>query len=324
MIKKLFVLSLSLLGIVLLAGCSKDGGTGPNQLSDEQAIQQQITTSDSLVDIFASEEATIDDQEEAEWEIFGKITTPIKPFRWGRKVESVNRNVDVVIIGDSVAIATIVKTISGQFIIRASYSDAASMPDTTIRKPFTERTERRLRFVRIGHSEHPERNWRPVAITLVQGDAQPDSNNKFTITSMEMITPLRTDTVTNPLETWLRFGGLRTRVPMFVEDDSVKVRVTIESNDTAKEISILRFGVMRPDHPRRRGRMELVSEVEVGLNAYVRVYEIKFQPRLPMGMAVGRFHAVVDVHSKGTLFDDSAPVSNRFWGLPYVAQRRRH
>lgn len=321
MMKNFVTLVVVLLGAVMLVSCSKDEGTSPTVLTDEQAIRQQITTSDSLADIFASEEATIDDQEDMEWDVYGKITTPIKPFRWGRKVESVNRSVDVVIIGDSVAIASIVKTISGKFLIRASYSDTAAFADTTIYKPFSERTERRLRFVRVGRSENRERNWKPVAITLVQGDAQPDSNNKFTILSMEIVTPLRTDTITNPLDTWLRFGGLRDRVPIFVERDSVKVRVTILSSDTAREISVLRFGAMRSDPRPRRGRMELVSETEVSAGTYVRVYEKTFYPRLPMGHAVGHFHAVVDVHSRGTLFDDSAPVSNRFWGLPYIAAR---
>jgi hypothetical protein len=323
--KNIITLTLVIGIIFLLASCSKDTGTGPDQLTDEQFIQQQITTSDSLADILLSEEATINDESELEWDV-GKITTPIKPFRWGRTIETVNRNVTVVIIGDSVAIATIVKTISGQFIIRASYSDEALFPDTTIRKPFTERTERRLRFVRIARSEHRERNWRPVAITLVQGDAQPDSNNKFFITSLEITTTSDTYRVSNPLDTWLRFGGLRTRVPLWTENDSVNVRLTIESTDTARESSLLRFGVMRPEHPRHRLRMQLVSEVTLDSTTYFRVYERKFPVRLPMGLpmgiAVGSFHAVVDVISKGTLFDDSAPVSNRFWGLPYLARRQ--
>lgn len=309
---------------IILTGCSKDSSTEPVRLTDKEAIERQVIQADSIAEFSISEDATIDDQSESDWnkDGFAKITTPINPIRWGRHIESVSRTVNVVIIGDTAAIATVVKTISGKLIIAASYSGVALLPDTIIRKPFTLRSERRIRFIRTARSEQPERDWRPVAITLVKGDAVPDAVNKFVITSLEITAPHDTVTVTNPLETWLWFRPLRNRVPVFVNNDSVKVRLTVESSDTSKEIAVLRFGVAQRWHPRLRTRMELVSEIMPDTNTYIRTYQKTFPIRIPMGLGMGRFNAVVDVLSRGTLFDDSAPVSNRFWGLPYVAVRR--
>ena len=315
--ERVILIAVSLIGLlVAILGCSKDA-LSPSGLSDEEAIRQQISQADSVAEFLSSDDAVIDDQYEQAWEFgaVGKVATPIKVFRWGRKVDQITRTVIIVVEGDSAATATITKTITGHLVIAAAYSDTASFPETVIRKPFTERSERKVRFVRIARSTSPEFNWRPVALTLVAGKTLPDSLINFTITSLDVITPDDTFHVTNPLDTWIRLRRLRERL-LFV-GDSVKLRLTVLSVDSAAELAIQRHGGL----DRHRARMHLVSNTPVG-GGWERVYERVFIPHLSLGLYMANYSFVVDVISRESLYDDSAPFTNRFWGLPYAVRHR--
>lgn len=324
-------LSIMVALVLSLVGCATDTSLDVNTSGDVQAIEQLTIQSDSLAEFQAQEEAAINDESELTWEGFGKSSTPVYPLRWGRKVESRSHVRTVTIIGDTAAEALITTTFSGNIVIAATYTEGSTTPDTIIRKPFVERVRRKIRFVRVGRGNDHSRNWRPDGMTLSVGNAEPESQNRFTITSALVVYRDRTDTVSDPLNTWLGFGRHRQRVQSIVAGDSVIVRVAIMSADADTEHAVLRYrsaGMRMPPHgggmQTHRVRMRLVSSTQIGAE-WERVYETSFRPSAPATMGLGgRAHlgAVIDVVSSGTLFDDSASVSNRFWAVPYVIVRR--
>ncbi|MBI3189155.1 MAG: hypothetical protein HYZ33_00755 [Ignavibacteriales bacterium] len=304
--------------LIALVGCAKDDVVTP-PATDDQAIEEMLTSVDSVSEFSESDEATISDPEEMEWEKYGfnKATTPVKVFKWGRRVNSVDRNVNVTRFGDTMAVALLTKVFHGNLVIAASYEDTAHHADTIIRKPFHERIQRKVIFARIANSDNPRRNWKPVAISLVAGGALPDSVNLFTIEKLEVFAPADTYTVTEPLNTWLRLGNYRDHVPVVRHGDSVIVRLTVVSSDDSAEAVALRWAA---EQGHFRERVRLVSTTPVS-GGYERVYERTFRAHLPFGRFIGRYNVVLDVHSWGSLNDDAMPVSNRLWGFPYDVRR---
>ncbi|TAK55130.1 MAG: hypothetical protein EPO24_12465 [Bacteroidetes bacterium] len=315
--KQLSILILVAL-VAVLAGCSKDDAVN-TPVTDDQAIQEMVVSDESVSDFSQSEETTISDDEEFEWSKYGfdETMTQVKVFRWGRRVVSVDRNVTVMYVGDTLAVALLTKMLNGNLVIAASYSDTAHLPDTLIRKPFHERLQRKIVFARIGTYDNPRQNWKAVAISLVEGGIVPDTLNKFDIESLAFISSSDTATITDPLNTWLRFGAQRDRVPIVHRGDSILIRMTLTSADDSAEAVVIRWtGESTNNDVIARMRMRLVSTTG-GPGAYERVYEMKIRAHLRLGRPFGRFNVVTDVHSWGTLNDDAQPVSNRLWGFPY-------
>ena len=121
---------------------------------------------------------------------------------------------------------------------------------------------------------------------------------------------------TDPLNTWFFLGFRHGTVPVVPAPDTITVRVTVLGADTAGEIVYLRHGVGGEHREFRRSRMRLVSSTG-SAGAYTRVYERQFVARRP-AWEIGRFNLVVDVLSRGSIFDMAAPYGNEFWGMPYV------
>jgi hypothetical protein len=257
------------------------------------------------------------------------LGVPVTPVRWGRHIfwNRVTRAYDVVIQpGDSVALVAITKTIPGEFWVAVGQRTPDTVVvDSVIKKPFTEVVKRNVRFIRIARSDTPLRNWVPVAITMVAGKTKPDSLNHFAIASLEVENVGHFDTtVTDPLDTWFRLGLFRGSVPRFRAGDSIRVTVTVNSSSDSAELSFLRHDIAGggPDH--RRSIMRLVSTTG-GAGNFTRVYErsfiARFPPFLPLGVRAGRFNAVIDVISHGSIFTSDDPFTNEFWGSPYLLLR---
>ena len=322
-----------------LAGCSKDDGvTQVLPVTDAEALKSQASSVDSIADFSASDETTIDDQglrddsydaesgPAADY-IRGTATVALdslKPLRWGRHILSVTRNYQTVLSGDTLGLVTIMKTITGELVVAYGQRTPDTLiVDTVVHKPFTEQITRKVLFARIARTDDPHRNWVPVAVTMVQGKTT--GGNLFTIASIELSdTTFHYDsTFTDPLTTWFRLGRFHGSVPVWSVRDSVTLRLTVTSTDTAAEYAYLRSGIGADREHRQfgRARMPLVSQTNSG-EVYTRVYEKSFTARLPLWFSfLGRFNAVADVVSKGTLADPAAPATNEFWGSPYVVIR---
>ena len=322
----------------LLIGCTKDNSVNsPSQTPDEQALTQQVMTVDSVSDYSSSDETTIDDNglrdpdyeglaKEANIDLTSRRTVfgdTLYPIRWGRHIRwnAIVRDYHVVMLGDTGAIVTIVKTIPGEFWIGLGYrAHDTIVIDTIIRKPFTETLTRKVQFKRIAHTDNPFRNWLPVAITPVHGNTQGTAS--FTISSIEVLdTQAGYDaTLTDPENSWFRLGWRRGTIPIFGVGDSVTVRLTIASSNDSNEVVVLRHGITGISLTRGRAGMRLVSVTGSSGN-YTRVYEKTFRANLPWNIFAARFNLVVDVTSHSSIFVNEAPYVNEFWGIPYIIAR---
>ncbi len=324
-------------GMVILVGCSKDSTVPTStQVTDQQVVQTQAASVDSVAQFSSSDETTIDDNglQDPDYSGLAKEMLvslranvnfnidSLSPIRWGRHInwDQIIRNYQVVMIGDSAAIVTITKTIPGEFWVGFGTRSVDSVViDTIVKKPFTETATRKVQFKKIANFEDKERNWVPVAITLVEGATPAKS---FSIASFELddVTQNYDTTVTDPLNTWFRLGLFRGSIPRLSVGDSVIVRVTIQSSDDSAEVVCFRHGIPGGGLFRNRVRMRLVSTTGTPGN-FTRVYERKFSPRLPLDLLAARFNAVVDVFSWGSINAPSQPFANEFWGYPYIIIR---
>src|SRR5262245_20416517 len=107
----------ALTALFLWPGCKNDTMTDPGTgQSPEKAAIIKMVQSDSLAEFELSDEDVFNDGGpvfDDNWGddgSFAKTLTAIKPLRWGKRITDVVRNIDVVISGDTSAIATITKT----------------------------------------------------------------------------------------------------------------------------------------------------------------------------------------------------------------------
>jgi len=314
----------TLIALLFLYGCGSNDPLPAELSADEQAIQQIVVNSDSISGFSQSDESLINDPSETNALTtdqnsvalskmgYNETNTHIKVLRWNRRVTNVTTNISTT-VSDTFAISIINKIVTGNIEIAGSYNDTASFPDTVIRKPFTERLMRKVLLHKVARTVHPEHNWKPAAISLVEGTTLPDSSNAFVIQNLQVITPADTFTVTNPLTTWLGFGNIRHGVPKLRHTDSLIVRVTIFSTSDSSESVFSRWNGERAN---LRERMRLVSTTQVA-GGYIRVFQFNAKTRLPFGKDIGRCSILADVFSYGSITDDNITVSNRLWGFPY-------
>ncbi len=341
---KLLHLSMLLMALAIgLAGCAKENVVGPPTLTDQAALQAEVTTIDSVAQFSTSDELTIDDNglrnpeydglakiDAAELSHLGRIFgDSLYPVRWGRHIfwNQVTRHYDVTIApGDSSALVTITKILPGEFWVGLGFKTIDTVViDTVIKKPFEEVVKRKVRFIRVARTDNPLRNWVPVAITMVQGKTRPDTLNMFSITSLEIEAVGHFDTTyTDPLQTWFRLGLFRGSIPRFRVGDTVKVTLTVHSANDSAEIAHLRYGIAGDGAERRRTLMKLIS-ITGSAGNFDRVYQRVFVSRLPNFLPTGilavRFNAIADVISYGSIYVNDDPFTNEFWGTPYIVVR---
>ncbi|MEK9138270.1 MAG: hypothetical protein AAB393_14185 [Bacteroidota bacterium] len=304
---------------LLATGCNKgtngpDDENAPAGVNNEQSARVYFANNDEFVN---NDEKTIDDQDiqPTDYAIgFGKVEATITPLRWGRFVTRVVRTVtDTVMPGDTIAFVHVHKDIQGVLRILALNANGDTV---RINKDFNDKSNRNIIFKRVGRE--PRRfwlNWVPVATSLVAGGTVAPNNN-INLTKIEFITRNDTITITDPLRFYLRYRWLRLYnqgnkdVPEVDAGANVLLKATVVSSSPDTDLVALRFG-FGPFH-KRRVRMHIVSEQQIGSN-YERVFQIVF----PMHFHRGFFHAAVDAATKATLFDDQAPYSVSWWGVPY-------
>lgn len=316
--KKSFVVLLAMMALVglLATGCSTGNDpeeTAPVGVTDELSAMKYFANNDEFVN---NDEQTIDDEEiqPTDYGTFGKIEATITPLRWGRFVTRVVRTVtDTIMPGDTIAIAHIHKVITGTLRIRGLNGNGDTV---LVQKPFTDNADRVIIFKRVGRAtKRFWLNWIPVATSLVAGGT-PTPNN-INITKVELITRNDTIVVTDPLRYFLRYRWLRLYnqgnkdVPELDAGGNVLIKATVVSSSPDTDLVALRFGV--GTFQKRRMRMHIIAETPLGGGLYERVFQAPFVVHFHKGW----FHAAVDAMTKETLFDDQAPYSVSWWGIPY-------
>lgn len=311
-----------ILSIIFITGCQKDTIVDPGTITEDDYLKQQAISAEEVAGYIQNEEVSIEDEYEKDmnYDEFGilKTTDPITPIKWARKIDRVVKTLLVEQINDTIKVVTIVKDISGRFIIKA-IKDSNGITDTVrIIKPYTSTITRKVRFLKINNNNEFKKNWKPIAITLVEGKT---NTKNFIISTLEVMTSVDTATITDPLTYWVRFAPGRGGVSLVKPGDAFIIRVTVTSENPQAEYACLRTGLDSGfKRHRARFQMDLVSESESN-GIYTRVYQKVFAARLPMGISFGHMNAIVDVMSYNSINDDSAPYMNSFWGMPYLVKR---
>lgn len=307
------------LGLVITA-CDRnevnpDDTAPPGVGSSEISAIRYYAANDEFV---KNDEQTFSDREvqPTDYNTFGKIQADITPLRWGRIVNRVATNIDVNILpGDTIAIAHVHKNIVGVLKILALDGNGDTV---RLQKAFSDSANRNLIFKRVARdSRRYWANWVPVATSLVEGGTL-TPNDFITITRLDVVLPNNdTITVTDPLNTYLRYRWMHRYhggdgdVPELEPSRLVTVLATVVSASADTDLVALRFGA--GDFRIRRMRMQLVSEINNGNNTYTRVFRAQMMVHTHRGF----FHAGIDAMTRETLFDDTAPYSVSWWGMPY-------
>jgi len=318
---------------LFIVGCNKNVA-GPDGATTAGGTTDLAIRAAAVSDPFVqNDEQTFADQDiqTMDYGTFGKIDAAITPLRWGRFVTAITKSVTTnVLPGDTMAVALVEKTITGTLRIKGK----TEAGDTIIvTKPFTDKSTRNIILWRVGKDTDHFR-WIPVASSLVAGGTFPKpAANAISITQVDMFLPNGdTVTVTDPNSFYLRYRWLdlfqggrmgddklddgehrshgEKDCPELMGGQMVKTRVTLVSTSPDTDLVALRVGF--DFFQRNRRRMTLVSEVKNG-NSFTRVFE----SRWPVHFHGGWFNVGVDAVTKGTLYDDTQPVSVSWWGMPY-------
>jgi len=305
---------------IWVTGCKQDQGPGEQPPAGVSNEQQAIIYSAANDEFVKNDEITFSDADvqPTDYANFGlaKTDAAVTPLRWGRSFTSVTKNVTTTVQpGDTIAIAKIEKTLTGELRIKAKTAGGDTI---LIKKPFTDHSTRFVIFKRVGRDANRFwLNWVPVASSLIKGGTV-EPNNLINLTKLELLVPgVDTVTVTDPNTFFVRYRWLRIYAggqhdtPVLTPGTRVTMRATLVSASTDTDVVNLRYGFDATHH--RRSKMLLVSETNSGNGTYTRVYELTW----PVHFHLGFFHAGVDAMVKGTLFDDQAPYSVSWWGIPY-------
>lgn len=314
-----------------ITGCHKSDSVGPVDVApagvtNEQLAIQAAATSDGFVQ---NDVVTFGDNEldPINYGNFGKVDASISPLRIGRFITSVTSNVTTTILpGDTLAMALIHKSFTGTFKIKGINGTGDTV---TIQKAFTDTASRNIVFKRVGRDTmHYWRNWVPVASSLVDGHTVAP-NNLINITMIQLfLANGDTVTVTDPSTYYLRyrwefslFGnagwwrGGRHDVPEVSGGQPVRLQATVVSSSADTDVVALRFGFDL--FHKKRVQLALVSETKNADNTFTRVYEISRTSPQYWHFHTGWFNLGVDAMTKGTVYDDAAPYSVSWWGIPY-------
>jgi len=309
---------------LLVSGCNKDqvivdDDTPPPGVTNEQDAIKYYAENDEFV---RNDEQTFTDEDIQPMGngAFGMIEAEITPLRFGRFVTSVTTTVTVTVQpGDSIAIAHVHKDISGDFKILAINGAGDTV---LIVKAFVDQSDRNVIFKRVNRDVRRFwRNWVPVATSLVEGGTNPQpAGHEINLVKLQVFLPNGdTITVTDPTSFYLRyrwlrlFGGGAHDVPELEANHRIVLEATVVSASPDTDLVALRYGL---GLFKRRFRMQMVSEVDNGNGTWTRVYSTTgVNATVPLHR--GFFHMGVDAATRTTLFDDVAPYSVSWWGVPY-------
>ena len=289
-----------LLGMLALAGCSKNNPTSANGINpgsvpsmDQALVTTTIDAQSALVD-----DGLADSPLETTFDAGGGLTA-IRPLAWWRNITSVKRDFEFTFSDPdtngrpTMAQVKVMKTLLGSLNIRGLAEITGSNPPDSahliIRKPLEDHW---LRYVELKRTriegEDGEAIWRIVAASGVQVTAK-DATTE--IKSLRIQDGAIDTTLTDPLALVRLRGVLR-----FPPETMVTLTVTTGRNDDAVYLH------------RGDGRFRLANNGDD-------TYSGTFRSGLFM---MGIHHFGVDALSHGTLFDDVAPYDSQRWFFPFV------
>ncbi len=311
----LFALFSAVFGLYM-AGCS-DSTIDPDNQTDDQYIQEVVTTgvhSDQQddEDLMSNESYDLDDG----GAVGGNGDTPIDSLiRWGRRVTGVNVNVNITSEGDSLKIAHITRTITGNFIIIGMVGGVQQ----TITKPYTEVLKRDAIFKRIAHSPRPRFNWKLYKVSMLDGETtspQVGSDyvqmNKVEVYINNVLGyTFQGPDFTQNVFTTRRFNG--SGIPEVHRGDQVRLKVFTFSKQSEQDIVAWHWA--KNTFGFHREPFVMTSEIPNG-QYWDRTYEKTFN--IYGDHKRGVFNGFISASTHKSLYDDSpAEFASDLVGTPY-------
>lgn len=213
---------------IWFVGC-KDGNSTASIVWTDQDAMKELIANEALL---SPESSLLDDGNPNS--SLQKTSAVIIPRAWGKKILSFSRNIDLTIVTDSTATATVTNTISGYIWIYPK--------DTTkqfITKNFTEVTTRNVKFLRRPFTHERGKNWYISEISILQGGT---TNNNITIQRLVFYIGDDTLEIENPLDYYLKVGQTYGRWGLheFVSNSAYpfKIQVKVKSTDPDSDIVV--------------------------------------------------------------------------------------
>ncbi|HEY3296787.1 MAG TPA: hypothetical protein VGL38_15250 [bacterium] len=283
------------LGMLVLAGCSKDESNPASSNDTDQSALSALMTDDS--DLEAVNSWAGDDGDGGPSPLDSAVT-PINWFRTGRRSRA---NVTVDIQGDT--LATITRTATYNGTIRVVI-DTAGGVRTVISKPMANTLTRKAHARRVGHGNRPRENWRIYEVTPeVLLSSAPNSNTVRPVhvqfySAGEFVPTLIAD-ITDPLNTWFR----RDSLPEIRQGGVLEVSVTPNVTDTVAAF-------LHP-HVWREARMhrQPMGRATDSSNTYWATFDV--------GQRLGVHMTAPDLLSRATLYTSDGAYDAGSWAIPY-------
>jgi hypothetical protein len=301
----------------LISSCNKENATEPKELTDEQFMQQVVTSGYSSS---SDDEDNLMTQEIQDLDNGGAIKDddngPMSPIdslkRWGRKI--INKETNIQITGnDSMRFVAVTKTISGNYII-IGYKNGQL---DSVTKPYTEVFYRNIEFKRVDRTQFPRKNWRVYRVSNLDGGttAPQAGSTQVQITKVEIYKnglPNPSYIITGPnfqdfYYLTIRFGGIG--IPSVERGDQIIVKVFTISQQTSVDYVAFHWA----KNTFGFHRIPFTLESQTGNNrVYSKTFNIYSAHRL------GVFNGYISASTHESLYDDDV---NKFAsdevGIPY-------
>jgi len=305
-------LALPLALLLAASGCSNNDPQSSQQFgsSADRAAIEKVVQDD---EVFDTQSINDDGPQLRSYEDgLPKTTEQIDAVRFGRLGRYKLESVDVEFTTDTTAIATIVHSLNGKFLILATNATDPNAIGTLYSKDMTNTIVRKAKLRKVRNTGVDRRDWRVVAVS---GAVASSPTTTLTINELTIQTSDTSKlTVTDPLAYFFSRDSLRE----YHRGDSVKVFLKLtNTNDFPPppgETVLVRHGM---DHHFHRTRTPLHDD---GLYPDVAAGDGIYSGAFRLGFRHGVFHGGVDIIDNGTIYDDVAPYNSVVWALPYFVR----
>jgi len=282
--------------VVLLAVSCDENPTALER--DISAIQDLILEE---ADFFTADLFSAEGAEDPDTPIPARVVTEIVPWRWGRQIMDVVRDIEISIddTADPVtAEVTWNATLTGLFHVIDTTGTAYS-------KDLEDNLVRYATFTKSGDPDGPRRGWRLASIS---GTTVVSNPNTVTITGAHLTTSGGLDTTFTDVSTLVA----RDDVPVFTALDTVMITVTTGNSD---DIVLIHYPAWAAGHNNRHHVRRRMSNN--GNGTYTATWVARGRVWRNGQLRNPARHVTIEVLSRTTIFDDAAPYDATAWGMVY-------
>ncbi len=286
--------------VLAAAGCDS---TPVELTTDEAAIEALILTE---ADFFTADLFSDQGAEDPDSQVPGRVLADIVPWRWGRQILDVTREIDITIHeGDPGEPATAEVTWTGQLTGLFHIIDTTG---TAYSKDFVSDAVRFATFERRTNAtaQTRHRGWR---MTSISGTTVVSDPNTVEIQQVRLTSTGGVDT------TFTEVSSLTDRedIIAIANQDTVTIEVTTGNSDDIVMIHYPAWAQVQGNRHHLRHRLRNNGDGTftgqwVTRGALWRNGEFRNPPR----------HITIDILSHGTIFTDDEPYDSMAWGFVYI------